>query len=89
MAGDDEQNRMLACMSLVKAGQRSFDLIEKKLQTGHVSAPIIRLLPDIGGPEARAMLDKIAGGASGEMSDTAWQCIELMKMMDAAEEDGA
>ena len=89
MASDDEQNRMLAGMSLVKAGRRSFELIEKKLQTGEVSAPIIRLLPDIGGPEARVALDKIAGGAPGEMSDTARQCIELMNRMDTLEQDGA
>jgi len=89
MASDDEQSRVLAGMSLVKAGRRSFDLIEKKLQTGEVSAPIIRLLPDIGGPEARATLDKIAGGAHGEMSDTAQQCIELMNKLDALEQDGA
>lgn len=88
MAGDDEQNRMLAGMSLLKAGRRSFDLIEQKLQTGEVSAPIIRLLPDIGGADARATLDKIAEGAPGEMSDTARQCIELMNRMDALEQDG-
>jgi len=89
MASDDEQNRMLAGMSLVKAGRRSFDLIEKKLQKGEVPAPIIRLLPDIGGPDVRATLDKIADGAPGEMSDTARQCLELMNRIDALEQDGA
>lgn len=85
MSGDDEQNRMLAGMSLVKAGQRSFDLIEKKVAAGEASAPVIRLLPDIGGPKARAMLDKIAHGEPGEMSDTARECIDLLDRIDALE----
>ena len=31
-AADNEQNRMLAGISLVRAGQRSFDLIENEIQ---------------------------------------------------------
>ena len=49
MSADNEQNRMLAGMSLVKAGQRSFDLIEEKVKAGEAAAPVIRLLPDIDG----------------------------------------
>ena len=32
--GRSEQNRMLAGISLVKGGQRSFDFIEQKVETG-------------------------------------------------------
>ncbi len=65
MSADDEQSRMLAGMSLVKAGQRSFELIEEKIEAGEASAPVIRLLPDIDGTKARAVLEKIAAGETG------------------------
>ncbi len=85
MTGDDEQSRMLAGMSLVKAGQRSFELIERKVEAGEASAPIIRLLPDIGGAKARAVLAKIAAGEAGELKETARECIDLLDRMDALE----
>lgn len=47
MAGDNEQNRMLAGMSLVKAGERSEKLIEKKVETGEAPPPVVRLLDDL------------------------------------------
>ena len=78
VAGDDEQNRMLAGISLVKAGQRSFDLIEEKIATGQATAPVIRLLPDIGGERARALLQQIAAGKPGGEADAATECIELL-----------
>ena len=78
MAADDEQNRMLAGMSLVKAGQRSFDFIERKIEAGEASSPLIRLLPDIGGPKTRTVLDKIVAEGRGELVDTARQCIERL-----------
>ena len=84
MSGSDEQNRMLAGMSLVKAGRRSFELIEEKIQTGEASPPVIRLLPDLGGPKARALLEGLAAGAPGEITDTAKQCIDLLDRIDAA-----
>jgi radical SAM superfamily enzyme with C-terminal helix-hairpin-helix motif len=85
MSGDDEQNRMLAGMSLVKAGQRSFDLIEKKIEAGQASAPVIRLLPDIGGDRARAVLDRIAAGEPGEMADAARECVSLLDRIESLE----
>jgi radical SAM superfamily enzyme with C-terminal helix-hairpin-helix motif len=87
MSGDNEQNRMLAGMALVKAGQRSFDLIEKKIAAGQASAPVIRLLPDIGGAKARAVLNRIADGEPGEITDTARECISLLDRIDALERD--
>ena len=87
LAGDDEQNRMLAGMSLVKAGERSLRLIEKKLNdekekgtdpfsTG--SVPLVRLLPDIGGEDARGLLEMIAARNSGDMAEAATECIDLL-----------
>ena len=82
MSGDDEQHRMLAGISLVKAGQRSFDLIERKITAGEAAPPVVRLLPDIDGPKSRAVLDRLACGEPGELQDTAKQCIDLLDRMD-------
>lgn len=83
LSGDDEQNRMLAGMSLVKAGGRSLDVIEKKIAAGEATPSIVRLLPDLGGPRARALLDEIACGEPGELADTARQCLELLDRIDS------
>jgi len=82
MSGDNEQHRMLAGMSLVKAGQRSFDLIEGKIAAGEAAPPVVRLLPDIDGPKSRAVLDRLACGEPGKLQDTAKQCIDLLDRMD-------
>jgi radical SAM superfamily enzyme with C-terminal helix-hairpin-helix motif len=89
MSSDNEQNRMLAGMSLVKAGRRSFELIEKKIAAGQASAPVIRLLPDIGGEKARAVLSEIADGEPGEIRDAARECISLLDRIDALDEKGS
>lgn len=88
MAADNEQNRMLAGMALVKAGDRSFRLIEKEItnEKGSVplkkgSVPIIRLLPDIGGERARKLLEDIAAGESREVAVAATECIDLLDRM--------
>ena len=78
VAGDDEQNRMLAGISLVKAGQRSVDLIENKIAAGQATAPVIRLLPDIAGERARVLLEQVAAGEPGGEADAANECIELL-----------
>lgn len=87
MSAEDEQSRMLAGMSLVKAGQRSFDLIEEKVEAGEASASVIRLLPDIGGEDARAVLDRIAAGKPGELKEAAEECIDLLDRMEALAAD--
>lgn len=89
MSGDNEQNRMLAGMALVKAGRRSFELIEKKIAAGQASARVIRLLPDIGGAKARAVLSEIADGEPGEIRDAARECISLLDRIDALDEKGS
>lgn len=87
MSTEDEQSRMLAGISLVKAGQRSFDLIEEKVEARQAPASLIRLLPDIGGPHARAVLNRIAAGEAGELKEAAEECIDLLDRMDALEPD--
>ena len=93
LSGDDEQNRMLAGMLLVKAGQRSFGLIKSMIETGEAmdekgsvplipdekgSVPLIRLLPDIGGEQARGVLERVARNTSGELHEAATECIDLL-----------
>ena len=84
VAGDNEQNRMLAGMSLVKAGQRSFRLIEDKLDRGEASSAALRLLPDIDGPASRKVMDRVVECGPSELHDTARQCIELLDRIDTS-----
>jgi hypothetical protein len=83
LASEDEQNRMLAGMSLVKAGDRSLRLIEKKLNDEKGSVPLVRLLPDIGGEDARGLLETIVARNSGEMAEAATECIDLLDRVKA------
>jgi hypothetical protein len=83
MSEGDEQTRMLAGMSLVKAGRRSFDLIEEQVEAGQASASLVGLLPDIDGERARGVLEKIACGDDSELRDTAGECVDLLDRIDA------
>ena len=87
MSSDDEQNQMLAGMSLVKAGRRSFDLIQEAIEAGEASARIVRLLADIDAERSRPLLEKLAVGNQGELTDAARQCIDLLDRIDAVEGD--
>ena len=82
MAGDDEQNTMLAGMSLVKAGKRSVDLIARNVDSGDATPSIIRLLPDLDSPDSRALLDRISATHTGEIADVAGQCAAQLERMD-------
>jgi len=85
-SGDDEQNRMLAGMSLVKAGQRSFDLIEDKLAAGRASATLVQLLPDIDAVRSREVLQRVLQGEPGEIAEMAKQCIDQLDRIDELDE---
>ncbi len=56
----DEQDKALAGMSIVKAGDRSIGLIEKARSEGHLTPSLVRLLADIGGPKSKGLLAEIA-----------------------------
>jgi len=83
MTGGDEQERMLAGMSLVKAGDRSTGLIQEAIASNHASPAIIRLLADLGGAEARSILSELATGEPGELKDAAEQALDLLNRIDA------
>jgi hypothetical protein len=87
-SGDNEQNRMLAGMSLVKGGKRSFDLIEDQLAAGKATAPLLQLLPDIDAVRAREVLHTVVQGEPGEITETAQRCIDLLDRIDELEEEG-
>jgi len=86
-AADNEQNRMLAGMSLVKSGRRSFDLIEQKIEQGKASALLIRLLPDIDNQASRAVLERIAGRDDKELATVANQCIAMIDRIALVDEN--
>lgn len=85
MSGEDEQNRMLAGISLIKAGQRSFDLIEERIEAGTASPGVVRLLPDIDSERSRSLLARMARGEPGELTEAARECIDLIERIDSME----
>ena len=87
LAGEDEQNRMLAGMSLVRGGQRSFELIERKLRAGKASAAALRLLPDIDESKSRAVMEQVVEHGPDELRGTARDCLDLLDRMEASESD--
>lgn len=82
----NEQNRMLAGMSLVKAGDKSFDLIEDQIDTGQATPSAVRLLPDIDPGRARGVLEKVST-SEGELVETATECIDTINRMESVEDD--
>lgn len=82
MDGEDEQIRMLAGISLVRAGERSFDLIEEKIESGVATPPVVRLLPDLDGPRTRELMQRILARGPDELRDAAAQCIDLLDRME-------
>ncbi|MEN8235439.1 MAG: hypothetical protein ABFR89_11025 [Actinomycetota bacterium] len=87
MSGADEQERMLAGMSLVKAGERSIGLIEEAYESGRATAPVVRLLPDLDGPQARELLARIAR-EPGALGVAATDALELLDRIDALGDNG-
>jgi hypothetical protein len=85
-SGSDEQEKMLAGISIVKAGERSVDLIEKARQSGRLTPEVVRLLADIGGPRSRVLLTEISGD-DGPVADAATESLEVLDEIEASEED--
>lgn len=78
---DDEQNRTLAGISLVKAGERSIDLIEQARSTGNLTPELVRLLADIGGARSQELLSDIAD-EKGPVAEAAVQSLELLEQIE-------
>lgn len=85
VARDDEQERMLAGMSLVKAGERSLDLILEACAAGNATPQMVRLIADIGGPRSRQMLTEMAA-EKGPLADAASDSLDLLDRIDSLEE---
>jgi hypothetical protein len=85
VAGGGEQERMLAGMSLVKAGERSLDLIEEAYTSGNATPQMARLVADIGGPRSRPMLAAMASEA-GPLADAATESLNLLDRIDRLDE---
>ena len=85
MAGEDEQERMLAGMSLVKAGERSLDLIGEAYASGNATPQMVRLVADIGGPQSRPMLAKMTA-SPGPLADAASDSLDLLDRIDNLDE---
>ena len=85
MASNDEQGKMLAGMSLVKAGERSLDLIDGAYSSGNATPQMIRLVADIGGPRARPMLIEMAA-TPGPLAETATDSLDLLDRIDRLDE---
>lgn len=58
----DEQEQTLAGMGLVRAGVRSVGALEAEKSAHGPSRMMVRVLADIGGPQARTVLEEIAQG---------------------------
>ena len=84
ITANDEQERMLAGMSLVKAGDRSLDLIEEAYAAGNATPQLVRLVADIGGPRARPMLTEMAA-EPGPVADAASDSLDLLDRVDRLE----
>lgn len=82
VSADDEQQRTLAGISLVKAGERSIDLIEMAWDSGQLTSAGVRLLADIGGARSRALLNEIASEA-GPLTEAAVSSLGLLDRIEA------
>lgn len=81
LGGDDEQLRMLAGMNLVRAGERSVDLIESAIADGTASPQAVELLADLGGHRARVILEREAAG-KGPTAEAARRALDLLDRID-------
>jgi len=82
VSGDDEQERTLAGISIVKAGERSIDLIAKARDSHRLTPTVVRLLADIGGPRSRSLLTEIAA-EPGPLAEAAVESLDLLNRIEA------
>lgn len=79
----DEQQRMLAGMSLVKAGGKSVELIKRAIDARQANPALVRLLADFDQQEARAILRQVAENNTGELKAAAEQSLALLQRIDS------
>lgn len=85
-SGDDEQEKMLAGISLVKAGERTVDLVEKARRAGRLTPEAVRLLADIGGSSSRALLTEISTGEDS-VAAAATESLQVLDQIESMEGD--
>jgi hypothetical protein len=81
VGGEHEQERMLAGIALVRAGDRSVDLIDSAIKEGCGSPQAIRLLADIGSQRARSVLVSVAASAE-PLESAAKEALDLLDRID-------
>ncbi len=79
----DEQERTIAGMGLVQAGERSVPLIEAEIRSRGPSAILVRVLADVPCASSRRTLAEVAGG-TGDVADLAR---DLLTQMDGEDDD--
>jgi len=79
---------MLAGIALVRAGDRSVDLIESAIEDGTASPAAVRLLADIGGARVRPILERLVT-ADEDLAPAARDTLGLLDRMDALGDDEA
>jgi hypothetical protein len=77
---------MLAGISLVKAGERSVDLVDKARKTGRLTPEVVRLLADIGGSRSRALLTEISTGEDS-VAVAATESLQVLDQIESIEGD--
>jgi hypothetical protein len=85
-SGADEQEKMLAGISLVKAGERSIGLIEKAGKTGRLTPDVVRVLADIGGTKSRTLLTELSDSA-GPVGTAATESLQVLDQIEELEAD--
>jgi radical SAM superfamily enzyme with C-terminal helix-hairpin-helix motif len=86
VGANDEQERMLAVMALVRAGDRSIHLIESAIDAGSASPQAVRLLADIGGEQARSVLSSTAA-SKGPLESAANEALEMLNRIDQLDDE--
>ncbi len=81
VGGADEQERVLAGIALVRAGERSVDLIESAIEAGSASPQAVRLMADIGSERARSVLSSVAA-SKGPLRSAANEALDLLDRID-------